>query len=71
MAEKKRFYPSPDVQMVANAAKGQGGAPKDIIMKDYPTTAHAEYLTDYDSMSQSDYQMNEDVKLGGKARTKY
>jgi hypothetical protein len=66
---KKRF--SADIAMVSGASKGQGGAPKEIIMKDYPTTAYATFPTDYDSMGETDEQMNKDVRLGGRARTKY
>jgi hypothetical protein len=66
---KKRF--SADVAMVSGASKGQGGAPKDIIMKDYPKTEAATFTMDFDSMSETDDQMNKDVRLGGRARTKY
>jgi hypothetical protein len=69
MASKKRF--SSDVAMISGASKGQGGAPSEIIMKNYPSTAHATFDGVHDSMNATDEQMNKDVKLGGRARTKY
>jgi hypothetical protein len=71
MATKKRFSSSPDMAMVEGAAKGQGGAPKEIMFKDYPKTDYATFPTNYDSMDQTDDQMDLDVRLGGRARTKY
>ena len=57
--------------MVEGKSKGQGGSPKDIIMENYPTTAAANFEGVHDSMNSTDEQMNADVKLGGRAKTKY
>lgn len=58
--------------MLSGSAKGQGGAPSEIIMKNYPSTAHAVYDRPYDDIEGIDNQINKDVKGGsGLARTKY